>query len=62
VHYFFKPHEANFREWRKGGYIGIPEYGIRFLKYLRSPQFKPKLKLWNQRQWEESMPFLVEIG
>jgi hypothetical protein len=53
MHYFFKPHEANFREWRKGGYIGIPEYGITFLKYLRSPQFKPKLKLWNQCQWEK---------
>ncbi|MGC8666551.1 MAG: DEAD/DEAH box helicase [Chthonomonadales bacterium] len=53
MHYSFKPHEANFREWRKGGYVGIPESGIAFLKNLRSPQFKPKLKLWNQRQWEK---------
>jgi type III restriction enzyme len=53
MHYFFKPHEENFREWRKGGYVGIPESGVVFLSYLRSPQFKPMLKLWNQRQWEK---------
>jgi len=53
MYYFFKPYEANFREWRKGGYIGIPEDGRTFLKYLRSPRFKPKLNLWNRQQWEK---------
>ncbi|MGQ9628379.1 MAG: DEAD/DEAH box helicase [Anaerolineae bacterium] len=33
--------------------MGIPESGVAFLKYLHSPQFKPKLKLWNQKQWEK---------
>jgi len=53
MHYFFKPHEANFREWRRTGYQGISETGAAFLKYLRSPQFKPNLPLWNQQQWDK---------
>lgn len=53
MYYFFKPHEENFKEWRKNGYQGIPENGVLFLKHLRSPQFKPKIELWNQKQWEK---------
>jgi len=53
MYYFFKPHEANFREWRRTGYQGISETGAAFLKYLRSPQFKPNLPLWNQQQWDK---------
>jgi hypothetical protein len=40
MHYFFKPHEANFREWRRGGYPGIPEIGVTFFKHLRSPHIR----------------------
>ncbi|MEK7140606.1 MAG: DEAD/DEAH box helicase family protein, partial [Patescibacteria group bacterium] len=53
MHYFFKPHEENFREWRSAGYQGIPENGILFLNHLKSSHFKPKVKLWNQNQWEK---------
>ena len=28
MHYFFKPHELNFKEWVKSGFEGIPERGI----------------------------------
>lgn len=53
MHYFFKQHEKNFKEWRKSGYQGIPEAGIDFLKHLRLRHFKPDLKLWNERQWQK---------
>src|SRR3990167_6352555 len=51
MHYFFKPHEENFREWVRSGYIGMPETGIAFLKYLSSPSFKPKMELFSDKQW-----------
>lgn len=53
MHYFFKQHEENFKEWKSSGYQGIPEEGIVFLKHLASNNFKPKLKLWNEKQWEK---------
>jgi type III restriction enzyme len=53
MHYFFKQHEENFNEWRKSGYQGISEIGADFLKHLRSRHFKPKLKLWNEKQWQK---------
>src|SRR3990167_5387364 len=53
MHYFFKQHEENFNEWRKSGYQGISEIGVDFLKHLRSRHFKPKLKLWNEKQWQK---------
>lgn len=33
MQYFFKQHEANFKEWRKA-YAGIPDAGITFLKQI----------------------------
>ena len=53
MHYFFKQHEENFKEWRNSGYKGIPELGIDFLKHLGSKNFKPNLKLWNENQWKK---------
>src|SRR3989338_8533847 len=53
MHYFFRQHEANFNEWRKSGYQGVPEIGADFLRHLRSQHFKPKLKLWNEKQWQK---------
>ena len=53
MHYFFKQHEENFKEWRKSGYKGIPDAGVDFLKHLSSKKFKPKIKLWNEKQWEK---------
>lgn len=53
MHYFFKQHEENFKEWRRSGYQGIPQLGIDFLKHLRSRHFKPNLKLWNEKQWQK---------
>src|SRR3989338_2703404 len=52
MHYFFKPHKENFREWVKTGFIGIPDTGIAFLKYLSSPSFKPKMELFSDKQWK----------
>src|SRR3972149_6377522 len=52
MHYFFKPHKENFREWVRSGYIGMPETGIAFLKYLSSPSFKPKMELFSDKQWK----------
>lgn len=54
MYYFFKPHEQNFREWRAGAkYEGIPAEGAAFLQHLRSKHFRPKVDLWNQKQWEK---------
>lgn len=53
MHYFFKQHEDNFKEWRNSGYQGIPQIGIDYLKNLRSRHFKPNLKLWNDKQWQK---------
>jgi len=52
MHYFLKSHEANFREWVRSGFIGIPEVGIAFLKYLSSQHFKPKMELFSEKQWK----------
>lgn len=51
MHYFFKPHEKNFTEWREQGYPGIPHAGAEFLRHLRSGRFRPKVDLWNEKQW-----------
>ena len=53
MYYFFKQYEENFKEWRKSGYQGIPDAGVDFLKHLDSKNFKPNLKLWNEKQWKK---------
>ena len=53
MHYFFKQHEENFKDWKKSGYQGIPDEAIVFLKNLASENFKPKVKLWNDKQWRK---------
>lgn len=56
MHYYFKQHEENFKEWRNSGYDGIPDAGIDFLKHLASRNFKPDLKavkFWNEKQWKK---------
>ncbi len=53
MYYFFKQHEENFKDWKKSGYQGIPDDGIVFLKNLASENFKPKVKLWNDKQWRK---------
>ncbi|MCK4473840.1 DEAD/DEAH box helicase family protein [Candidatus Parcubacteria bacterium] len=53
MYYFFKQHEENFKEWKKSGYQGIPDAGIVFLKHLASENFKPDVKLWNDKQWRK---------
>ena len=56
MHYFFKQHEENFKEWRNSEYQGIPQVGIDFLKHLGSRNFKPDLKIvkfWNEKQWKK---------
>ena len=53
MHYFFKQHKENFKEWRISGYQDIPELGIDFLKHIGSKNFKPNLKLWNDSQWRK---------
>src|SRR3989304_9307104 len=52
MHYSFKPHEENFKEWVKSGFVDIPEPGISFLKHLSSPHFKPKMELFSEKQWK----------
>lgn len=52
MHYFFKPHEENFKEWVKSGFQGIPDSGIAFLKHLSSLHFKPKMELFSDKQWK----------
>lgn len=52
MYYSFKPHEENFKEWTRTGFIGVHETGIAFLKYLSSPQFKPQMELFSERQWK----------
>src|SRR3990172_10828609 len=52
MHYFFKPHEANYKEWAKTGFAGIPEPGIAFLKHLSSSHFKPNMELFSDKQWK----------
>src|SRR3989338_868376 len=53
MHYSFKQHEEEFKEWRKAGYQGIPSVGADFLKHLRSEHFKSNLPLWNEAQWKK---------
>ena len=56
MHYFFKQHEENFKEWRNSEYQGIPQVGVDFLKHLDSRNFKPDLKIvkfWNEKQWKK---------
>lgn len=56
MHYFFKQHEENFKEWRNSEYQGIPDVGVDFLKHLGSRNFKPDLKVvkfWNEEQWKK---------
>lgn len=59
MQYFFKQHEKNFREWRKK-YDGIPLTGVAFLKHINSPQFKPNLELWNEKQWKKVQVEAIE--
>jgi len=56
MHYFFKQHEENFKEWQNSEYQGIPDAGVAFLKHLGSRNFKPDLKIvkfWNEKQWKK---------
>lgn len=48
MHYSFKLHEENFKDWVKSGFVGIPEPGIAYLKNLTSPHLKTKIKLFNK--------------
>ncbi|MBI1982251.1 MAG: DEAD/DEAH box helicase family protein [Candidatus Levybacteria bacterium] len=59
MQYFFKQHEANFKEWRKA-YDGIPDAGVAFLKHLNSSQFKPDIELWNEKQWKKIQVEAIE--
>ena len=52
MYYSFKPHEENFKEWVKSGFVGIPEVAISFLKHLSSSHFKPKMELFSEKQWK----------
>jgi type III restriction enzyme len=52
MYYSFKPHEKNFKEWVRTSFIGIPDTGVAFLKYLSSSQFKPKMELFSEKQWK----------
>ena len=54
MHYSFKPHEENFKDWVKSGFagVGMAEPGIAFLKHLSSPHFKPKMELFSEKQWK----------
>ncbi|MEW6615353.1 MAG: hypothetical protein AB1401_07805 [Thermodesulfobacteriota bacterium] len=51
MHYSFKPHEENFKDWIKSGFMGISEPGIAFLRHLSSSHFKPKMELFSEKQW-----------
>lgn len=59
MQYFFKQHEANFKEWRRN-YDGIPDSAVAFLKHLHSSQFKPELELWNEKQWKKIQVEAIE--
>lgn len=59
MQYFFRPHEANFKEWRKK-YEGIPSFGAAFLRYINSSHFKPDLELWNDKQWKKVQVEAIE--
>lgn len=50
--YSFRQHEENFKQWVKSGFSGIPPEGITFLKHLASPSFKPRMDLFNEKQWK----------
>lgn len=43
MHYAFGPHEKNFEQWCRDGYLGLPAGGQEFVKNLDSPNFKPRL-------------------
>lgn len=60
MQYFFKEHENNFKEWRDSGYQGIPDLGKEYLKHLGSKRFKPKIKLWNEKQWKKVQVEAIE--
>ncbi len=48
MNYAFAAHEANFRDWRGGGFDGVPERGKDFLRHLTGPDFTPKL--WKHQE------------
>jgi superfamily II DNA or RNA helicase len=52
MQYFFKPHESNFKEWVKSGFIGIPDTGVDFLRRISSKDFKPNIELFSDTQWK----------
>ena len=52
MHYFFRPHEENFREWINSKFEGIPEAGQAFLKHISSKHFKPTIPLFSEVQWK----------
>src|SRR4030042_6606355 len=60
MQYFFKQHEENFKEWRKSEYRGIKDEAIAFLKHINSSAFKPKLDLFNEKQWKKIQVEAVE--
>lgn len=60
MQYFFKQHEENFEEWRRSGYKGIPDSAIDFLKFINSNHFKPKIELWNEKQWKKVQVEAIE--
>src|SRR3989344_9396203 len=60
MQYFFKQHEENFKEWRRSGYRGIKDEAIAFLKHINSPAFKPKLDLFNEKQWQKIQVEAIE--
>lgn len=61
MQYFFKPHEANFKEWVKTGFICIPEAGIDFLKRISSTSFRPNIELFSETQWKMQVEAIERI-
>lgn len=60
MQYFFRQYEKDFSEWRKKGHEGIPDSGIDFLRNINSSQFKPKVDLWNEKQWKKVQVEAIE--
>lgn len=60
MQYFFKQHEENFKDWRKSSYPGIPDSAVAFLKHINSSSFKPKLDLFNEKQWKKIQVEAIE--
>jgi len=60
MNYVFRPHEANFRQWRIDNYPGIPEQGREYLKHMDAPEFQPPL--WpHQREAIQRAIYAFEI-